>query len=67
MKGGARKGAGRKSGSTKKPVTVKLEGSTISLLHDRVPKGKRASFIEEALRRALDQLPAAESQSPASH
>ena len=63
MKGGARKGAGRKAGSTKATMTFKLERSTLALLRDRVPRGKMTRFVEQALLRALDQLPAAEPRS----
>jgi hypothetical protein len=63
MKGGARKGAGRKPGSTKATMTFKLERSTLERLRDRVPRGQMTRFVEESLLRALDQLPAAEPRS----
>jgi len=48
MRGGARKGAGRKRGPDKKTVTIKLGVSTITLLHE-LPKGSMSTFIEKAL------------------
>jgi hypothetical protein len=53
MKGGARKGAGRKAGSTKATMTFKLERSTIALLRERVLRGRMTAFVERALLRAL--------------
>jgi hypothetical protein len=66
MKGGARKGAGRKPGSTKSTMTFKIERSTIALLRERVPRGQMTAFVEQALLHALDHLPNAEYQSRAS-
>jgi hypothetical protein len=53
MRGGARKGAGRKPGSSKVGVGFKLERSTLALLRERVPKGQMTAFVERALLRAL--------------
>ena len=65
-RGGARKGAGRKRGSTKTTMTFKLERSTLDLSRDRVPRGQMTRFVEQALLGALDHLPVADSQSRAS-
>lgn len=66
MKGGARKGAGRKpTGSTLKIAAFKIERSTIELLNERVRKGKRAPFVDQAILRALDHLSATEFRSRA--
>jgi hypothetical protein len=64
MKGGARKGAGRKpTGSTKETMTFGLDPSTLALLRDRVPRGRMTRFVEQALLAALNQLPQTESRS----
>jgi hypothetical protein len=52
-RGGKRAGSGRKPGSTKVFTAFKLERSTVELLHELVPLGKRAAFVEETLLRAL--------------
>jgi hypothetical protein len=57
-RGGARKGAGRKRGSTKTTMTFKLERSTLELLRARVPRGAMTPFVERALLHALDELDA---------
>jgi hypothetical protein len=63
MKGGARRGAGRKRGTTKRLVNFKPEESTLTRLRASVPRGAMTRFVEQALQRALDHLPAAESRS----
>jgi hypothetical protein len=57
MKGGPRKGAGRKRGSTKVLANFKLERSTLARLRAAVPRGRMTAFVEEALLRALVDLP----------
>jgi hypothetical protein len=52
MRGGARKGAGRKPGTTKIFTAFKLERTIVSLLHE-LPKGQRTKFVEQALLKAL--------------
>ena len=54
MKGGARKGAGRKPGSTKQTMTFKIEGAILERLRASVPRGAMTKFVELALQRALD-------------
>lgn len=41
-------------------MTFKLERSTLALLRASVPRGQMTRFVEEALWRALEALPAAE-------
>jgi hypothetical protein len=65
-RGGARRGAGRKRGSSKQTATFKLEKSILALLRDRVPQGRMTAFVEQALLHALDHLTAAESRFRAS-
>jgi hypothetical protein len=58
MKGGSRKGAGRKPvGSTKILVNFKLEKSTVERLRASVPRGAMTKFVELAITRALDDAP----------
>jgi hypothetical protein len=52
--GGKRAGSGRKPTSTKRTVTLKLEGAVIDLLHARIPSGKRTGFIERSILAALE-------------
>jgi hypothetical protein len=66
MKGGVRKGAGRKRGSTKILVNFKLEKSTLERLRASVPRGAMTKFVELAITRALDDLPTFTSQPRAS-
>ena len=66
MRGGARKGFGRKPGSTKQTMTFKLEGAILERLRASVPRGAMTKFVELALQRALDDPPTFTSQSRAS-
>jgi hypothetical protein len=58
MRGGARKGAGRKLGSTrpsrKTLINFKLDNEVIAHLKDRVPRGRRTRFVEKAITAALE-------------
>ena len=66
MRGGARKGSGRKPGSTKQTMTFKLEGAILERLRASVPRGAMTKFVELALQRALDDAPMFTSESRAS-
>jgi hypothetical protein len=57
MRGGARKGAGRKRGSTKTTMTFSMEQSLLEPLREQVPRGQMTKFVESALERALDEMP----------
>jgi hypothetical protein len=46
MKGGARRGAGRKRGTTKRLVNFKPEESTLTRLRASVPRGAMTRFVE---------------------
>ena len=52
MRGGARKGAGRKPGSTKALVNFKLEKTTIALLRE-LPSRQMTKFVEDAVLQAF--------------
>jgi len=59
VRGGARKGAGRKPGSTK-PLTKALINFTLSneliaRLKAQVPRGRRSRFVQKAVASALSK------------
>ena len=66
VKGGARKGAGRKAGPPTATMTFKLTKTTLERLRASVPRGAMTKFVELALQRALDDLPTFTSRSRAS-
>jgi hypothetical protein len=56
MRGGARKGAGRKAtGSKTVLVTFSLSQPTVALL-SAIERGKRSSFIDAAIRKAIEAI-----------
>jgi hypothetical protein len=56
MRGGARKGAGRRPGSTKTLVNFKLERSTVALLRE-LPSRQMTAFVEDAVLQAFKRRP----------
>jgi hypothetical protein len=54
MKGGARKGSGRKAGPPTATMTFKIAQTTLARLRSSVPRGRMTRFVEHALQRALD-------------
>lgn len=57
MRGGARKGAGRKpTGKTRAPETFSLRLSTLNALEQSVANGNRSGFVDAAICAALERL-----------
>ena len=56
MKGGARKGAGRKpTGKTGQLTNFYLSRTTVAQLDHQVPRGQRSKFVEAAIVAALSR------------
>jgi len=59
MRGGPRKGAGRKPGSNKLPtktlINFKLANEVLAKLKSQVPRGRRTRFVEAAITAALSK------------
>jgi hypothetical protein len=55
MRGGARKGAGRKLGAATVPMNFLIDRAIVNRLRAEVGPGKMSAFVQRAIERTLDE------------